>query len=146
MVLGPTLMGFLGGVSGKESACQCRGQEMPVQSLGWEDLLEKEMTTHSSILAWEIPWTEEPGGLWSIGYKYRYILRWCSFRTLTHEYWGGAIHPKAEAVTSIIRKCNFWIPIFALYPVVMRLLTKQLVCALKWSHSVVSDSLRLHEL
>ena len=34
-----------------------------VQSLGWEDLLEKEMPTHSSILAWEIPWTEEPGGL-----------------------------------------------------------------------------------
>ena len=33
-----------------------------VQSLGWEDLLEKEMATHSSILTWEIPWTEEPGG------------------------------------------------------------------------------------
>ena len=32
-----------------------------VQSLGWEDSLEKEMTTHSSILAWKIPWTEEPG-------------------------------------------------------------------------------------
>ena len=38
-----------------------------VQSLGWEDPLEKEMTTHSSILAWEIPWTEEPGGLQSTG-------------------------------------------------------------------------------
>ena len=38
-------------------------QETPVQSLGWEDPLEKEMATHSSILAWEIPWTEEPGGL-----------------------------------------------------------------------------------
>ena len=38
-------------------------QEMLVQSLGWEDPLEKEMTTHSSILAWEIPWTGEPGGL-----------------------------------------------------------------------------------
>ena len=38
-------------------------QEMQVQSLGWEDPLEKEMATHSSILAWEIPWTEEPGGL-----------------------------------------------------------------------------------
>ena len=34
-----------------------------VQSLDWEDPLEKEMATHSSILAWEIPWTEEPGGL-----------------------------------------------------------------------------------
>ena len=38
-----------------------------VQSLGWEDLLEKGMATHSSILAWRIPWTEEPGGLQSIG-------------------------------------------------------------------------------
>ena len=38
-----------------------------VRSLGWEDPLEKEMTTHSSILAWKIPWTEEPGGLQSMG-------------------------------------------------------------------------------
>ena len=37
-------------------------QETWVRSLGWEDLLEKEMATHSSILAWRIPWTEEPGG------------------------------------------------------------------------------------
>ena len=38
-------------------------QEMWVQSLGWEDPFEKEMATHSIIFAWEIPWTEEPGGL-----------------------------------------------------------------------------------
>ena len=38
-------------------------QEMQVQSLGGEDPLEKEMVTHSSIFAWEIPWTEEPGRL-----------------------------------------------------------------------------------
>ena len=37
--------------------------ETQIQSLGWEDLLEKEMATHSSILAWKIPWTEEPGRL-----------------------------------------------------------------------------------
>ena len=42
---------------------------MRVQSLGWEDTLEKEMATHSSIPAWEIPWTEEPGGLQSMGHK-----------------------------------------------------------------------------
>ena len=42
-------------------------QETWVQSLGWEDPLEKEMATHSSILAWRIPWTEEPGGLQSTG-------------------------------------------------------------------------------
>ena len=44
-------------------------QETHVQSLGQEDPLEKEMATHSSILAWEIPWTEEPGGLQSMGPK-----------------------------------------------------------------------------
>ena len=38
-----------------------------VWSLGWEDLLQKGMATHSSILAWKIPWTEEPGGLQSMG-------------------------------------------------------------------------------
>ena len=42
-------------------------QEMQVQSLDWEDPPEKEMATHSSILAWEIPWTEEPGRLQSMG-------------------------------------------------------------------------------
>ena len=44
-------------------------QEIQVQSLGREDLLEKEMTTHSNILAWKIPWTEEPGRLQSMGSK-----------------------------------------------------------------------------
>ena len=42
-------------------------RETQVQSLGWEDLLEKEMATHSSILARKIPWTEEPGRLQSMG-------------------------------------------------------------------------------
>ena len=42
-------------------------QETQVRSLGREDSLEKEMATHSSTLAWKIPWTEEPGGLQSIG-------------------------------------------------------------------------------
>ena len=42
-------------------------RETRVQSLGWEDPLEKEMATHSSTLAWKIPWREEPGGLQSMG-------------------------------------------------------------------------------
>ena len=42
-------------------------QETQVRSLSWEDPLEKEMATHSSIRAWRIPWTEEPGGLQSMG-------------------------------------------------------------------------------
>ena len=42
-------------------------QETQVRSLGWKDLLEKEMATHSSTLAWKIPWMEEPGRLQSMG-------------------------------------------------------------------------------
>ena len=44
-------------------------QETWVLSLGQEDPMEKDMATHSSILAWEIPWTEKPGGLQSIGFQ-----------------------------------------------------------------------------
>ena len=53
-----------GGSDGKESACS---EGDPVQSLGQEVPLEKKMATHSSILAWKIPWTQEPGGLQSMG-------------------------------------------------------------------------------
>ena len=42
-------------------------QETQVQALAWEDPLEQEMATHTSILAWEIPWTEQPGGLKFVG-------------------------------------------------------------------------------
>ena len=52
--------GFLDGSDSKESACNA-GDEGSI--LGREDPLEKGMTTRSSILVWEIPWTEEPGGL-----------------------------------------------------------------------------------
>ena len=51
------------GSGGKESACNAGDW---VRSLGWEDPLEEGMATHSSILAWRIPWTEEPGGLQSV--------------------------------------------------------------------------------
>jgi len=44
-------------------------QETQVESLGWEDPLEKEMAIHSCILPWIIPWTEDPGGLQSLGHK-----------------------------------------------------------------------------
>ena len=44
-------------------------QETQIGYLGWEDLLEKAMATHSIILAWKIPWTEEPGGLQSMGWQ-----------------------------------------------------------------------------
>ena len=56
-------MGFPGGSDDKESAYM----ETQILSMGQQDPLEKEMATHSSILAWKIPWTEEPGGLQSMG-------------------------------------------------------------------------------
>ena len=59
-------MGFPGGASGKEPACQGRRHERSGFDL-CEDPLEEEMATHSSILAWEILWTEEPGRLQFIG-------------------------------------------------------------------------------
>ena len=60
-------LGFSSGTSGKEPACQRRTRETQVWSLGQEDPLEEGMATHSSILAWRIPWKEEPGGLQSVG-------------------------------------------------------------------------------
>ena len=51
----------------KEPACRRKRQETRVQSLGQEDPLEEGVATHSRILAWRIPWTEEPGGLQSTG-------------------------------------------------------------------------------
>ena len=63
---------MLSGLEGASLVAQT-GKNLPavletsVQSLGWEDPLEKEVATHSSILAWRIPWIEEPGGLSSMG-------------------------------------------------------------------------------
>ena len=54
---------FLGSSDGKESTCHTGD---PGSIPGWEDPLDKGMATHSSILAWRIPWTEEPGGLQSM--------------------------------------------------------------------------------
>ena len=59
-------LGFPGGASGKKKST-CSVGDVRVQSLSWEDLLEEGMATHSSILAWRVPWTEEPGRLQSIG-------------------------------------------------------------------------------
>ena len=61
------LGGFPGGASSKERVCQSRRRKTQVQSLGWEDPLEEGLATHSSLVAWRIPWTEEPGRLQSMG-------------------------------------------------------------------------------
>ena len=70
-------MGFLGGSDGKASACNAGDQ---VQSLGWEDPLEKEMATHSSTLAWKTAWTEESSRLQSMEFS-------------RPEYWSGYPFP-----------------------------------------------------
>ena len=62
-----THKGFSGGSAVKNLPATQEPQEMWVQSLDWKDPLEKEMATHSSIHAWRIPWTEDPGGLQSTG-------------------------------------------------------------------------------
>ena len=61
--------------------------ESRVWSLGWEDTLEKEMATHSSTLAWKIPWTEEPGRLQSMGSQ-RVGLDWVTSLSFTSSVWG----------------------------------------------------------
>ena len=79
-------------------------QEIHVRSLGWEDPLEEEMTTHSSILAWGIPRTEEPGGLQSWGHKesdtteHAHARRWlsgkeptCQCRRLGFDPWARKV-------------------------------------------------------
>ena len=72
------LKGFPGGSDGKECACSADW----VQSLDWEDLPEKQIATHSSILAWRIPWTEEPGGLQSMELQSLTRLRDSHYTTL----------------------------------------------------------------
>ena len=61
------MLGFPGGSVAKNPPAIQELQEIQFRSLGREDSLEKGMATHSSILAWRIPWTEEPGGLLSKG-------------------------------------------------------------------------------
>ena len=56
LVVAPGWYGFPGGSDGRESTCNAG-------NLGWEDPLEKGMAAHSSVLAWRVPWTQEPGGL-----------------------------------------------------------------------------------
>ena len=69
-----------------------------VCSLSWEDPLEKGMATHSSILAWRIPWTEEPGGLQSMGSQ-----------TVGHDWATKHTHTHCEVSSSASGQCTFYL-------------------------------------
>ena len=73
-----------------------------VHSLGWEDPLEKEVATHSSILAWKIPWMEEPGRLLSMGSK-RVRHDWVT--SLTHRYYRDDMK-SSPLILSLATKCT----------------------------------------
>ena len=76
-------LGFPDGSAVKNPPALQEPQEMQVQSLGHKDPLEEDMTTHSSVLAWRIPLTEEPGGLQSIGFQ-RVGLDWSDLASTHH--------------------------------------------------------------
>ena len=79
-------------------------QETWVQSPGWEETLEKEMATHSSTLAWRIPWTEEPSGLQSIGSQ-RVRHDGAITLTLTNlTSWGFCFNKRNKTSLSILNK------------------------------------------
>ena len=73
-------------------------QETGVQSLGWEDSLEEKMATHSSIPAWRIPWTEEPGGPQSMGSK-RVEQNWATAHACIHTH----VHTHTLSIITVIQ-------------------------------------------
>ena len=79
-------------------------RETQVQSLGWEDLLEKEMAAHSSTLAWRIPWTEEPGRLQSMGSQ-RVKHDWATSLHFT-SYWASLV---AQLVKNLPAMRDIWV-------------------------------------
>ena len=82
-------MGFSGGSVVKSLPAMQETEEMWVQSLGWEDPLEENMATHSSILAWRIPWTEEPGWLQSIKLQRDELKRLSTHTVTVHSDFGA---------------------------------------------------------
>ena len=86
--------GLPGWFSGQESACQYRSPRRHGSIPGQGDPLEEEMASHSRILAWRIPWTEEPGGIQSMGSK-RVEYSWAHTHSLTH------IHPPSALLSQL---------------------------------------------
>ena len=79
-------------------------QGMWIQSLGWEDPLEKEMETHSRILAWKIPWTEEPGRLPSMGSQRVRVSTWAHTHIWGHDLVCANTYKKTDR--TIKTKCK----------------------------------------
>ena len=123
-------MFFSDSAVGKGSAAV---QETWVQSLDQEDALEKEMATHSSILAWKISWIEEPGGLQSRGSQELDMTS-----RLNHNH---RVH-KQQAYKKIQENCYL---IFCFFFLIFFPHTLLYFSSVQFSHSVVSDCLRLHE-
>ena len=82
-------------------------QETQVQSLGREDPLEKEMPTHSSILTWEIPWTEEPGGLQSVGSQESDTAEWLTLLGLLRDLPGITYTSRHCCLSVYLKKKRF---------------------------------------
>ena len=80
---------------------------MWVWSLGWEDPLEKGMATHSSILSWEVPWTEKPGGIQSVGSQSNTQLKWLSTSVRlsgsTHSFWTSLVAQTVKNLGTWVR-------------------------------------------
>ena len=99
-------------LSGKESACNAGDTGDWIQSLGWEDPLEKEMSNHSSLLGWKIPQTEEPGGLQSmrsLGVGHNWVTEhthsWSIFAIICHLWLFGnaCLIPRASPVLLVVK-------------------------------------------
>ena len=90
---------------------------MRVESLGWESLLEEGMATHSSILAWRIPWTEKPGWLQSIGVaKSQTQLKQLGTHARTFQEESGSSFGTSERVDSSITASGCFSPTFSKVP------------------------------
>ena len=99
-------LGFSSGSDGKESAWRLCGR-LQVWSLGQEDPVEKEMTIHSSVLAWKIPWPEEPGRLQSM--RLQRVRHNCSLSPITGMKEKGSKREKERKCNFLITgKCNSW--------------------------------------
>ena len=86
-------------------------QEMRFLSLVWEDTLEEEMATHSSILAWEIPWTEEPGGLQSRGSQ-KIRQDWVHSHAHIQVSWKGFPDLSGWGISATYRSPPYWVSFF----------------------------------